>query len=363
MADQLPPSLDDLDNPDFQAGQQTDEQIAAAKAAEEATLKAEQEKQDAEKKAAEDAEKERIAGLKPGDEGYVAPTKDDGTEDQLDTAEDFYSQVDKQHGFESLTVDYGETDPLSPEGTYIREKAIIEKAEKNFEQYLKESDPRGYAFLLHRKAGGSEEDFFKTPSVTLPAYESFKNDVDLQKAFFERDLALKGIDPETATMIVEKAIKDNKLFEKSDVAYKAAEKLEKDSLANAEKISQERERFTTQAIGDMTSAIDDIITNSKTASIVIPDAKKGEFSNFVKESMFFDGENFFIIKPLNKENAAEQIQSEYFSFVKGNLADVVKRQAKAENTDRLRRRIKADQPPAGGGATPDDKRFIPLSEI
>lgn len=360
MADQLPLSLEDLDNPETPEEQQAREQKEAAdKEAQEKAEAEAKEKEEQERLAKEEEERNKA------EEGKEPKEGEEELEDDEEVVEKFYEQVNKQHGFEDFQVDYPEgVDPLSPEGTYIREKALIERAEQNFDKTLKETNPRAYAFFLHTKAGKDEAEFFSNPSVTLPEYSVFEKDVDLQKRFVEKDLQLKGLDQDLIDAAIEKAIKEGKLFEKADKAYKAIEKKERDALASAEQESQQRIQAEAKAVQEITSYIDDIITNSKTSNIVIPDAKKAEFAQYVKQHLFFDGKEFFVFKGLSKENAAELIQAEYFGFAKGNLNELVARKAKTENTSQLRRRIKKDEASSRGKQEHQvNSGFIPLADI
>lgn len=363
----LPLSLADLDK------DETPEEKALADAKIRSDAEA-QVKADAETKANEEkarSEKEakdkENAGKTPAEiEAETKAAKEKEAADQeANKVEDdtFYEAVDKRHGFKDFKVDFGEVDPLSPEGAYMREKALIDKATTDFEVYLKQEDPRGYAYLLHRRSGKPDEDFFNKPSVVLPEYETFKKDVDLQKNLYIKDLKERGLSDDIVTMAVEKVIKDNKLFETADTVYKAKELSEKKLLETLEASGKQKEQQESQAIQGMNSVLDDIITNSKVDNIVIPDAKKGEFSTFVKGNLFFDGENFFIIKGLNKDNAAALIQAEYFGFVKGNLEEVVRRQAQTKNASDMRRRVTKDTKQAKIGDDTNVKTYVPLSDI
>lgn len=358
-----PPSLADLDDPNFKptpppappappAGGEpakTPEQIAAeTKAAEEA--KAAEEKAAAEAKAAEEAAK-------------AAEGEEEVTDDEADAA--FIESVNKLHGFDDFKVEYPEgLDPLSPEGIHHREKALMEYATNSFDEYLKQKDPRGYAYMLHRQNGGTDEDFFAKPTNAMPDYETFKTNVDLQKQVYTSDLRSKGVDEDLIKAQVEKLEKDGKLFEKSDAIFKAREQADKDLLDRSDKAAKARAAAEEAAIRSTVSTIDDIVNNSKLDNIVIPDAKRAEFGAYLKEHLFFDGEQFFINKPISKETLAKVIQGEYFSFVGGDLKALVERKAKTEVTKGLRIRTQKTQTTPKSGDTPGSKSgFVALGDL
>lgn len=262
-------------------------------------------------------------------------------QEDLQSSVAFFDRVNKAHGFEDFKVEYPENiDPGSEEGVHIREKALMERAELNFESYLKQKDPRGYAYLLHRDQGGDDESFFAKPSVTLPDYEVFKENVDLHKKLYVNDLRNKGVDEDVITAMVDKAIKEKKLFDKADVIYKSTDASEKKALADAEKISSDRQAAEKKAVEGTLNLITDIVTNNKTEKLQIPDTKKAAFNEYLKKSLMFDGENFFFVEPLSKENINKTIEHKYFAFVGGNLNDLVQRKAQTVVTNRFRVGVK-----------------------
>jgi hypothetical protein len=346
---------------------------AAAAAAATQTAEDAKKTEDAKLQAAQEVADKRYADLKAKDPATLTEVeKKELTELTPDESEDenpdeFWGRVNQLHGFEAdaIKVDYKGLDPLSPEGVVVREKAIMEFAQKGMDEYLRQSDPRAYAYFLHRRAGGDEESFFATPSITLPEYETFKNNVDLQKQVLTRDLQSRGIDEAIVKNIVEQTIKENKLFEVSDKSYKKIETAESKALEVATNAAAEREAAEEKVKGQMGSFVDDIITNSKTENIVIPDARKAEFAKDFKDNLFFDGTNFFVIKPLTKENAAAVIQTEYFGHVKGNLKELVERSAGTKVAAGLRLKARKTEKSATSSAGDNGRNsnVVPFADL
>jgi hypothetical protein len=312
----------------------------------------------------EGADDKKPEGDKTDEEDKGDEKADEPQEDTEATAK-FFEEVNKLHGFNDFKVEYPEgVDPLSPEGIHVRDKALIERGQLEMDEYLKKTDPRSYAYILHRQAGGSDEAFFANQTPTLPEYDSFKNSVDLQKQVLSRDLASRGVDQDIIDATVEKAIKDGKLFEKADKAWKGADTAEKTALANAEQAAVARQRSEQAAIKSITDSITDVVMNSKVSNIVIPDAKRAEFAEHIKQHLYFDGEKFFLNKPIDKDTLAEAIQAEYFGFVKGNMKDLVERRAKTQVANRLQ--INTGKTKTGAKSAADSgssKGYVPLGDL
>jgi len=163
-------------------------------------------------KQAEEAEAARIAaGGKPKDAGDAAgkvetpeeiatrEAAEEAAQKAADEAgddgeEDFYAVVDTLRGDkfgEGLEYPEG-VEPTSPEGVVFREQALEQAAMDRFEADLKDRDPRGYAYLLHRQNGGSDKDFYENNSFVLPALEDLKDSVDLQRQVYTEGLIALG---------------------------------------------------------------------------------------------------------------------------------------------------------------------------
>lgn len=371
----LGPSLADLDKESTPA-----EQAAEALQKLQAADKAAQDKADADKKAQEDAaskQAEEIAKLvasgKSEDEAKAElkarenetpeqktiretaeakKAEEEAVADQAGAkdAEEFFANVDKLHGFTDFKVEYPENvAPESEEGVHIREVALLKRGKDELENDIKQSDPRGYSYLLHRAKGGDDESFFAKPSVTLPEYEVFKNDVDLQKNILVKDLKNKGVDDDIITLTVDKAIKEKKLFEKADTIYKQVDTSEKKALADAEKEAATRKEAESKAVTGVVDLITDIVNNNKTEKIQIPDTKKAAFIEALKQQLMFDGENFFFMETLSRDKIAAMIEHRYFSFVGGNLSELVQRRASSVKAQSFKLGAKKETTPVKSG--------------
>lgn len=368
------PSLSDLDNPGFKPGDGTPTPEELAKKA--------QEQADA---AAYDAlvkeAKNEDGSLKPGykevdgkvvkDPDYK-PADDQNAGDGGDGAAaedegDFWADVDKLHGQE-FKIEYPEgVDPVSPEGAYHREKAIMDIAVANFEQYLKKSDPRAYAYMLHRQEGGNDEEFFSNKTISLPEYETFKESAELQANVYKSSLINSGLDPETAQIVVDKAIKDGKLFDKADATYKKTEEDHAKELKRIEDANREAEQRYQSSVNKLNQSLTVVINEGKGLGIIIPDTEKAPFSQFVKSRVEYDAEKgkFLFVLPISDEDLPKQLESLYLLNKKGNLKELIVREAQSQNVKRLKRTIDKSRQSqnSGGGDGGGGNKIVALGDL
>ena len=83
------------------------------------------------------------------------------TEEQEETAdaETFFAEVEKLTGHE-LDIDYGDTDPLSPQGVAIREIALKEAVLDDWLAEIEDKYPMVFKALKHANNGGDPAELF-----------------------------------------------------------------------------------------------------------------------------------------------------------------------------------------------------------
>ena len=296
-----------------------------------------------------------ITKLEPPAEDDEAPPADDSAA--------LYEEVAKITG-EPVEVDFGEVDPLSAEGVAMRDKVIREQGALDFEAYLKQTDPRAYAYMLHRDAGGDDESFFAKKTFVLPDEETFKSDIEAQKSIIIQDLIDRGIEPEIADAQVTNYIKNNLLTEKATAAYTAKKDAQVQQLAQIEEERRKDQDQLSQAVNELAGTIAKNI-NEGSIRFVIPDTKKAAFNTFVRENLRYDAGKFYLTTEINSENAKEVLEGQFFQFSKGDLSAIVARQAKTQTVQRLRSAVqRAGQTKVkdtSGGGSPTE--FVPLGSI
>lgn len=286
----------------------------------------------------------------------------DPTDDEPEDPNAFWNSVYSHTGRE-LKVEFGDVDPLSPEGVAMFEKVVRDNAVNEFEDHLKRTDPRAYAYMLHREAGGTDEDFFSEPSLSLPTIEAIKESVDLQSTFVKNALLNKGVPEDVATATVENYIKNNVLETKALEVFnaeKAALDKQLQNIEAAQKAALLKEQKAQQAL------ITSLEGNINLAGIVIPDAKKNEFSSYIKQYIQQDGDNFYVVQPLTADSMSGLIKQLFLGFSGGDLSKLIEQKGMSVATQRLKAKVKAANSSAANNGSNDDSnkgKNIPLNQL
>jgi hypothetical protein len=255
----------------------------------------------------------------------------------------FWKDVDKLRGEEIVikwedhkNVDGTPVDPVSPEGALIREKALEARAIEKFEMHLMQTDPRSYAYILHRQRGGSDEDFFAKKTISLPEYETFKGSVDLQQKVYRESLIRKGVSEKQAKSLVDLAVKDNEILELADAAYKEYETSHAKELKDvADQIERETKQFE-ESVAAMSTMLTKEISSNESMKFIVPDSKKAEFNQFVRNHIREQEGKFYVAQEISKDTIGKVLEGLYLRFVNGDLNQLVQRRAQTTVTNRLR---------------------------
>lgn len=333
-----------------QSQQKTPEQLAEEKQAQDAV-----DKETADKLVARVAElKTKPADQLTAEEKAELEAAEKAEEDDEDDPTAFWEDVDKLSGdpIEIKWDTYKDADgnlimPDSPQGALIRQHAVEERAIQRFEEALAASDRRGYQYLLHRQAGGTDEQFFAQKTTALPPYETFKESIDLQTTFYKQHLIDSGLPEKQAKLVVDDAVKNKEIFELADKAYKEKDKAEQDQT---KALQGEIERAQTQ-YNTQVATLDKLITTeagSPGLKIIIPEAKKAPFLDFFRSLVTYDQDKkqFVLTQAITKEALPRLLESTYLLHIGGNIKDVVERTAATVVTRRLKRNVEKSKEPA-----------------
>ncbi len=286
---------------------------------------------------------------------------DEPSPDEVTQVDDFYKQVSQITG-ENVEVDFGETDPLSPEGVALRDKAIRQDAVQKFEDYLKTTDPRAYAYMLHREAGGNDDDFFAQKTFVLPNRDEFELSIDAQTDILKRDLLGKGVPLDIVDASIAKYIKDNTLSEKAGAAYDTMWKAQEQQMQQIEQAQMEQRQQLESRIASVTNMISKGITEGA-LNFIIPESKKVAFNDYIKQNLRYDSGKFYVVNEV-KDDVKELLESQYFQFVKGDLSALIKKEAKTQTTQRLRTVVnKANNNSLKSDAHNISKDYVPLGHL
>ncbi|CAM6001144.1 unnamed protein product [Sphagnum balticum] len=330
--------IDEVDDKTAEANKQAD--LEKAKAEQDAKEKEEADKKAAEDKAAEEAKNKEIE------------TKTTETE-EISGEEDgsFWDDVDKLRG-EVLDVDFGDTDPSTPEGALIYEKAVRADELAKFEQHLADSNPRAYAFLTHILDGGKEEDFFKIAGEpgTLPTEAELQNSVEIQKEIITQDYKAKGLSDKAIAATIKALISDDELEETAAEALKNRIKVREDGVKAAQAQTELEAKQKTEKIKEMNDWVSSVISTGKVDNIIIPEKDRAPFAKAFASSIRIENGQFVSVTPVTQETVNDVFKEKFFSYKKGNIADLIEKAAATANTKRLVRSIpNSNKKPLGAG--------------
>lgn len=297
----------------------------------------------------------------------TAKTPEQVKQEELEEEEDekVWEEVDKMWGT-PLEVEYknaaGEdVHPNSPEGIFLREQGIANRAVTDFEAFLERTDPRSYAYVLHRRNGLPDADFFNTKSVTLPTYEEFQNSVDLKVRVYKESLYAKGMSEEEVKATVDWAVANKKIDTLSDAAYKNSEKEQKAEIDRLAEANRKSEETFTRQVQALNKSLSEEMTGGM--RVIIPADKKVDFERFVRSHLAVDGGQFFFSQPIDQKNLPHLLDMMYFHYAKGNLNELVQREAQSKNVVRLRSNVRRSSAAPAAGDTPPGKRKMTLGEL
>jgi hypothetical protein len=208
--------------------------------------------------------------------------------------------------------------------------------------HLQKVDPRGYAYLLHRQAGGSDDDFFSEKTFSLPDYEEFKSNKDLQERLYLSALTAKGLKPEQAKTLVDQAIKEDKLFALAEEEYKNADKAHQKSLDAIKQKQEQVEQQYLHSVQAYDKSINDTV--DKGMRFIIPESDRTAFMNFVREHTEYNNEtqSFMLVQNVNKDELSSQLEAMYLLYKKGDLSKLIERKAKVLTGARLGAKVRKD---------------------
>lgn len=273
----------------------------------------------------------------------------------LEEVKTFFNEVETHWG-RPFEVQYPDgVDPLSPQGVFIREQAIFQHAQTEFEQRLSEMDPRGYEYLLHRRMGGTDETFFATTSAALPDVEVLRGSVDLQKQLIRQDLIERKVPKEYVDSVVEKMVTDGKLEKESLRIHTERQTAEQQRLLDSQAKFDREQQELEKRIGDLNAAITNTLATD--LKLVVPVAKQAEYLEFFTQNLRTDeNKNFVVTLPVDPANMKTLMQAVYLIQSKGDLSGTVRKAAGQAQAARLRTAVNSNQGLHGqAGKTGGDK--------
>lgn len=307
-------------------------------------------------------------GYQRNDDGTVtkkeAAPNTGGEEEEDEDGSKFMAAIEAITG-RSYQIKYPEgVLPTSPEGLAIRENYIIEQTEASFEEYLRQTDARAYAYMLHRQRGGDDESFMNdNKGYQLPTIEELKGSADIQARIYTQDLMSKGLDADTAKILVDTAIKNNQLLDKSTVAWTGMDKAQKDQLAQLQADKDKADRQFAVDKENLNKALVNAIRSE--ISFLVPETQQPAFQKYILDNLRYDDGKFYLVQPMEADNFKTVVESLFFQYKKGDLTTLIRKQAQTKAAQALKLKSKTGgiTPGSGSGASNIDNSNLPLSQI
>ena len=292
-----------------------------------------------------------------GKEGEPDPEPEPG-----DDSSAFYTAVTNLTGVE-LDVDYGDLDPLSPEGVAKRETTLAEAAIASQMDFLEKSYPRAFKVLEHEVNGGSVEDLFKPGFKDYSKIELEEANTEQHKMILKEYYLDKGIPEKKADLLIEA---DEDAEGGTFVAATGALKERVGIQETQEKkiLKDQREAADVQKEQDdsMRGIVGDIATSGKIGNFQIGKADQEKFAAYALQSIRRDGKGgYSFVVPLDSKSINTVMEQAFFSFKGGDLSKLIEVKAKTQATQRLKLGLKTVDKKAGtgeGAPRPKDSKAL-----
>lgn len=270
--------------------------------------------------------------------------EEDTKEEEEQTDEefsDFWEDVEQITGHQ-IDVDFGDTDPTSPEGAALRDQHVMKHAIDGFLEELQIRHPKVMQMLDHSVNGGDIHDLFK------PGEKDYSNivlsDTDEEQAIdvLKEHYSKKNFKPNKIKRLIAADVnsEDGVIVAAKEAleelkAEQAAERHQ--AIAYQKQMEAEQKREDLSVIGE----VGDIISSGTLKNFKVDKKDKTEFQKFVLKGLQRDGKGGYVfVQPMDNKNLEEQLQYEFFKYKKGNLGNYIKTRAKTENVNRLKARVK-----------------------
>ena len=344
--------LDQIQTKD-EEDKETDEEKETREAAE-ATAKLAEDEEEAARLEQEEKDKlakEQEEGELTEEEKAAKAKAEEGGEEEGS----FWGDVESITG-NPIEVDFGDTDPDSPEGAAIREDAVSTRAVQDNLAYLEKEFPEGFKALMHVSNGGKLKDLFSPEDTDYLNLTVEEADVDGQKSFMKNYYIEKGFSDAKALRNVEDdEDSDEGLYENFKTALKekqdGQESHTKTAFENQEK-DKAAQNAQDKQFGETLSSV---INTGKVGNFNIPKKDSEAFYKHVLSHVERSGNGYALTIPLTNDNFQEQLQQMFFGFKKGDLSKFVAAKAKTESAKKLRRSLSKEKG-VGESASEKEKR-------
>ena len=274
--------------------------------------------------------------------------------DVLEHDGEFWEDVEKLTG-DKVEVDFGNTDPESPEGVLKYMDAYSDAKVSGFEEHLKKVAPRAYQAMLVEVDGGNPAEYFlpkgDADTTDYSTIEITDDNTDVHKQVLRKAFSLRGIDEDIAELTIN-ALEDKgqlKSTAEKDLKY-VVDTTETQRQAELNRVTESKQQEE-KLLSDMASFVDSSLEKGTVGSFTIPKADVKKFNDFVKQSIQVKDGQFFSVSNVTRDNFDDILQNLFFAYKGGNIDNLAKTKANKENVRRLRKRVSDNKITSQGGKT------------
>jgi hypothetical protein len=346
---------------------ESDEEEAPKKKKKKKTTIIEEEEEEQPKPTKKTAKKKKAAPVideeeEEEEEEEIADPDEEEEEDEKDDTDDsdsvnpitFFSEVEKITGVE-VAVDYGQTDPLTPQGIALREKALGEKVLDNFLEEVKASHPQLFKAFEYTFAGGSIEDLFqKATQRDYTKLELKDGDEDLARQVLKEYYQSRGVksDSKLARLVQTDEESEDGLIKSAQAVAK--ELGESQAAEQSTRLETQKQAKAAQNRKDQAfvQSIAEIVDKGVIDSFKLTGRKEAEeFKSHLMDSIERTADGYAFRIDIDPKNLTKILQSEYFRFKGGDLSKLIQVKAQTAATSKLKLKLEGDKKkPKGSGA-------------
>jgi hypothetical protein len=265
-------------------------------------------------------------------------------EEEEPTGQQFWEEVAKITGNE-VDVDYGEIDPISPQGAALREQAVAERAVETFLSRLEDEYPAVYQALSYAHAGGDVRELYQAEK-DYTKIQIADGDEEHAKAFLIEYYQKKGFNESRAKRMVsadvesEEGVVGTAKAALAETVQEQQQEQQEKILAQQAAAKQQREQDT-----KFLNGITSLLNQGQIGTFKIPSKEEaGQFMQHVRSLLQRDGEGgYMMVQRVDPAQLEQLLQAEYFRFKKGDLSKLIQVKATTQTTQGLKLRLERDK--------------------
>lgn len=291
---------------------------------------------------------------------------EDKSDEEVEDASKFFEEVEKLSGT-TVDVEYGEINPLSPQGVVLRDKAIKEQALDSFLEEIESKFPQAFKALQHAYAGGDIAQLFtQTTGRDYTKIELKDGDDALAKDILKEYYKSRGVKSESkiSKMIEADEDSENGIVKEAQVALQELKEEQEQSTAKI--LEQQKQKASEEKKKDqiLVAAVDEVLEARKLGNFRIQDRQEAaEFKKFVLTSIRKGKDGYELATPLATNTLERQLQFAYFAFKQGDLSKIVQQKVTTENARKLSLKLSQEQSKSKRSTQEEQKNTLTLRDF